>query len=352
MVDDTELGGVALGLESSEEGLLGTENLDSRGGVLCEVGQGTSLGDKTSTDSLANESSQVGSDNAHLGDEVVANRLAVLVERNDALGESHNVLHVSVRDVLTHGDLCGVDDAAGNSLVIVDNGGNVVDVVLGESLLVLDQKSELGVFCVVGDNLDQLGEVPAVPFTDTHREEVDGLVEVVDGSNSLDNVVVVLLDAELDLGTRVGVTKTKLGTVDIAGLELLEELLGVKSQTTEEVGADFGSLRGLALERGESSLDASSKTSVGNTEDGLVLLAGLGHVGLEDGLQVVGHDALGDEVSVLESLGGALERSEGDELDHLAWEVLGGLRKHIYDIQNAIPNLARSCDCSWTSLRR
>jgi len=318
VVDDTELGGVALGLEGSEEGLLGTENLDSRGGVLCEVGQGTGLGDETGTDGLADESSQVGSDNAHLGDEVVADRLAVLVEGDNALSERHDVLHVSVGDILTHGNLCGVDDAAGNGLVVVNNSGKVVQVILGKSLLVLNQKSELGVLGVVGDDLDQLGEVPAVPFTDTHGEQVGGLVEVVDGSNSLDDVVVVLLDAELHLGTRVGVTKTKLGTVDITGLELLEELLGVESQATEEVGADFRGFGGLALERRESSLDASGKTSVGNTEDGLVLLAGLGHVGLEDGLQVVGHDALRDEVGVLKSLGGALEGSEGDELDHLA----------------------------------
>lgn len=39
VVDETVLGGVALGLESAEEGLLSTEDLDRRGGVLGQVGQ-------------------------------------------------------------------------------------------------------------------------------------------------------------------------------------------------------------------------------------------------------------------------------------------------------------------------
>lgn len=41
MVDETVFGSVTLGLESSEKGLFGAEDLDSRSGVLGQVGEGT-----------------------------------------------------------------------------------------------------------------------------------------------------------------------------------------------------------------------------------------------------------------------------------------------------------------------
>lgn len=44
--DKTVLGRLAFGLEGSEEGLLSTQNLDSRGWVLREVGQATSVCNK------------------------------------------------------------------------------------------------------------------------------------------------------------------------------------------------------------------------------------------------------------------------------------------------------------------
>lgn len=41
VVDETVFGGVTLGLESSEKSLFGAEDLDSRSGVLGQVGEGT-----------------------------------------------------------------------------------------------------------------------------------------------------------------------------------------------------------------------------------------------------------------------------------------------------------------------
>lgn len=41
MVDETVFGSVTFGLESSEKGLFGAEDLDSRSGVLGQVGEGT-----------------------------------------------------------------------------------------------------------------------------------------------------------------------------------------------------------------------------------------------------------------------------------------------------------------------
>jgi hypothetical protein len=47
------------------------------------------------------------------------------------------------------------------------------------------------------------------------------------------------------------VTETEDGAVDIAGLELLDELARVLAETTEEVSDDLGGLGGLAGEVGE-----------------------------------------------------------------------------------------------------
>lgn len=320
MVDETVLGGVALGLESTEEGLLGTENLNGGGRVLGQVGQATSVGDETSTDGLTDEGGKVRCDNTHLSDKVGGERLAVLDEGDGALSEKHDVLHVGLRDVLTHRDLGGLDNGTSGAVVVLNKLGELVQAVVRERSLVADEERASSELLVVGDDLDELGEVPRVPFTDSHGESVDGLVQVVQSSNGLDDVVVVLLDGELHLASAVGVAETKLCAGDITSLEALEELLGVEANATEEVANHLAGLGSLGLNAGELSLDGTSQVPVTDTEDALVLLllATLGQVGLQSSPEVVAHDTLRDLVGVLERLGGTLERRERDQLNHLA----------------------------------
>ena len=71
MVDETVFRRVVLGLERSEQGLLGTQDLDSRGGVLGEVHQASGVADQSSTDKLTNERGEVGRDSLHSVSEVV-----------------------------------------------------------------------------------------------------------------------------------------------------------------------------------------------------------------------------------------------------------------------------------------
>ena len=149
MVQKTVLGSVALSLQSSEESLLGTENLDGRCRVLGEVGQATSVRDKTSTDSFSNQRGKVRGDDAHLGDQVSVQRLAVLRKADDSLGESDHVLHVGLGDFLTHTVLGGVNDALGDTLIILHESSDVVLVLIGQVVLVLHEQSELGVALVV-----------------------------------------------------------------------------------------------------------------------------------------------------------------------------------------------------------
>lgn len=303
VVQQTVLGGVTLGLQGTEKSLLGTENLDSGGGVLGQVGQATSVGDQTGTNDLSDQSSQVRSNNAHLGNQVLVQRLAVLGKADNALGESSDVLHVGFRDILTHAVLGGVNDVLGNTLVILNESGNVVEALVAEGLLVLDEQSNLGVTLVVADNLDQLGEVPRVPLTDTHSKSVDGLVELVEDSNGLDDVVVVTLDGELNLGTGVSVTQTKLSGVNITITELLQQLGEVETNTTEEILDNLTSIASLTVDEVEGGLDATRKTLVQKTQYNLlVLLARLGEVQFKEGNQGLRGDTLRDIVDFTKSL--------------------------------------------------
>ena len=164
MVDQTVLGCVTLGLQGTEESLLSTENLNSRGGIFGEVGQGTGVGDQTGTDHLADQGRQVGGNVVHLGDQVLVQLLSVVGQVNDALGKVLNIDHVDLGDVSTHGGTGSVDDLL--SLVgIASDLLQSLQLALGQITLVLDELGKLGKLVVVVDNLDELGEVPRVPLS-------------------------------------------------------------------------------------------------------------------------------------------------------------------------------------------
>lgn len=180
------------------------------------------------------------------------------------------------------------------------------------------------------------------------------LINLVKGCNSLDDVVVLLVHAELDLSTGVCVTQTKDGSIDIAGLEFLDKLARVLAETTEEVSDDFGSLSSFTGKIGESGLDASSQVAVADSKGNGLLLASLGQVGLEGRAQEVGEDALGDIVDFGERILGSLERSKTDKLDGLSKLVkilhglldFGkavangvGLQDHLEDLRSALATL-------------
>lgn len=113
-------------------------------------------------------------------------------------------------------------------------------------------------------------------------------------------------------------TETENGAVDIAGLELLDELARVLAKTTEEVSDDFGGLGSLAGKVGKGGLDATSQVALAQTKGDGLLLAGLGEVGLEGRAQKVGEDALRDVVNLLQRILSSLERRKANKLDGLA----------------------------------
>jgi hypothetical protein len=131
-------------------------------------------------------------------------------------------------------------------------------------------------------------------------------------------VVVLLVHAELHLGAGVCVAKTENGAVNVAGLELLDELARVLAETTEEVRDDFGCLGGFAGKVGEGGLDASGQVAFAQTKGDGLLLANLGEVGLESRAQKVGEDTLGNVVDFLERILGSLKRRKTNKLDSLS----------------------------------
>ena len=304
MVDKTIFWSVSLGLKGSEKGLLGTKNLNSGGWVLGEVGEGSSMGDEASRNDLTDELGQVRRDDGHLVGEVLEEGTAVLGELDDAVGEGGNVLHVLYSQILSHGNLGGINDGLCDILIIVDECSNVVELLIGKILLISNGKGELGVGVVVGNDLDEFWEVPRVPLTDTHGEGVDGLVESIEGSNGLDDVVVVLLHRELYLGTGVCVSKTELGALDISIVKSLQQLWCEESEASEKVTNDLGGIGSLALDGWEVGLDGSSQVLVLDTENDLLLLADFWEVELKDGAEVLGEDTLRDHVDVLKGLSG------------------------------------------------
>jgi hypothetical protein len=177
-----------------------------------------------------------------------------------------------------------------------------------------------------------------------HAEGVQVLVDLIEGCDGLNDVVVLLLNAvmrvnihvecvssqvlpELDFSSRVGVTQTQDGAVNVAWLKLLDKLAAVLAQTTEQIRDDFGGVAGFACEVGESRLDATRQVPLADTKGDGLLLSSLGEVRLKRGPQEVRHDAFGDIVDLGERILGTLERRKADELDRLSEfiEILHGL---------------------------
>lgn len=115
------------------------------------------------------------------------------------------------------------------------DGGDLVQVVFGESLLVSDDLGQSGELNVVLCNLDELGEVPRVPLLASHGEGVEILVGLIEEVDRLNDHIVHTIDVELDLGTRVTVRQTELGLLQITSLEILQEAVEMASDAPEKL---------------------------------------------------------------------------------------------------------------------
>ncbi len=148
-----------------EKSLLGTQNLDRRSRVFRQVRERTRLRDKPCSDDLSNERRQVGRHSVHLGSQVAVELLTIVGERNNTVRKALNVGHVDFREILSHGAFGSFQDLLG-FCGVRDDLFDFLEALFGQGRLVLHRSGELGVHVVVVDDLDQLGEVPAVPFAE------------------------------------------------------------------------------------------------------------------------------------------------------------------------------------------
>jgi len=121
----------------------------------------------------------------------------------------------------------------------------------------------------------KLRKVVGVPLPHPHGERVDVLVQLIEQSDALDDHVVRTVDVEFDLAPRVGVTQTELGLTGSLGRQVLDQLVEVETDATDDFrnDPDEGHLDAEALGHGAAEL------GIEDAEDNLLQL--LGQVGLK-----------------------------------------------------------------------
>ena len=168
---------------------------------------------------------------------------------------------------------------------------------------------------VVGDHLDELGEVVRVPLAHAHGERVDVLVERVEDGDRLDDVLVGAVHVKLDLASAIRMRQSELRLDPVVALELAEEGAQVESAPADELG---GQVVAHACDP-RIFLDHRAELVVGDAERVLRLLLffGGGHVLIEAVAEGGTHHALGHVVDILKRLLSRLEGHETAEGDHL-----------------------------------
>ena len=157
--DETILRGLTTGLQGSEKGLLRTQDLDSRGGVLCEICQRPRVRDQLRADHLTNKGSQVRGNCIHSCFQILLELLTELDLFNNSLSEFLDLDDISLRHVLSHGDLGSIDDLL-SLILIEDNLSELVLELIINVVALLNKSDDLAEDVVVGDDPGKLGEVP------------------------------------------------------------------------------------------------------------------------------------------------------------------------------------------------
>jgi len=168
VVEQPIFGRISLRLECPKQRFLGSEDLNSRGRVLGQIGQASGMRDQASTNDFADQSGQIGCHDAHLRDQVRMQGFAVVGKADNTLREGDDIFHISFRNLLTHTVLGSLDDTPSNAFVVFHQGCKVMQAFICQRFLVLNEKRHLRIAIVLRDNLDELGEVPRVPLSHPH----------------------------------------------------------------------------------------------------------------------------------------------------------------------------------------
>lgn len=155
------------------------------------------MADQSGGNGLSNQGGQVWRNNVHLFHQIPPEVFPVFGEFDNSLGKGANVDQVDLVDITTHTRPRGVQDISCPRLVVFENllqGGQRV---VGQCRPVTNGHCEETILMCVGNELVELGKVPAVPFSNTHRKGVEILVELVGQRDGLDDHVVTSVDVEL-----------------------------------------------------------------------------------------------------------------------------------------------------------
>jgi len=185
--------------------------------------------------------------------------------------------------------------------------------IIVQSALVFDQFAEASEFAVIGNDLDQFGEMPRVPFSASHGEGIEIFIQLIQERDTLDDHVIDSIDIEFDLGSRVSVSETSLRLEEITFLEFFDELFEMNSDASDEFH-DFDS----SLARDAQVLrNGSGKLVIKNTKAELGLLSSTSKVGRKEVLEGIVQHSFRDIIDVFESIFGRSEGKEGFELQDL-----------------------------------
>ena len=176
---------------------------------------------KFRSDKLANKSPKIGCNRGHPLPEVISEAFSVLDELVASFGPLLDLEPVSLINIHSHGDFCGINDILGN-LLIQGDGSDLLLVLLNELVSGLGPLDELSVDQVVVANLGQLREVPGEPLLQSHAERVYIFVQLLDQRNRLRNGLVVPVDVLGHLVSRERMSQTKLGLLHISFVDLFK----------------------------------------------------------------------------------------------------------------------------------
>lgn len=99
-----------------------------------------------------------------------------------------------------------------------------------ELIFILDQNHALDIGFVVGDYLGKFGEVPGVPFLDTHAEEVEVFLHLGYEGCGLEDVFVLLFDVFGD-----SVAGVEMGETELGGYESFESKVLIANIFTKQL---------------------------------------------------------------------------------------------------------------------
>ena len=103
MVYQTIFRSVVFRLQSSEESLLGAEDLDSRSRMFRQIHQTSSMTDESCTDELSDQRCEIWSDRLHPVSEIFGKLSSVFGNGDDLVAERVDVGDIGVGDFGSHG---------------------------------------------------------------------------------------------------------------------------------------------------------------------------------------------------------------------------------------------------------